>query len=207
MAKKPKKNANATSRWVESIPPPTFYPKKCPTWPQVGSQDGGKMEKKSMQKSIKNLMHLGIDFWKDFGGFGEAKWSQVGTKIASKIILKFQRRFFEKTSFFLKKQWFWRFWGSKLGGKFDQNRWNMEAKIECILGSILDRFLIDFGIQVGTQNRPKRDKNRGRNGIKIWSFFEGLLERDFFGPRGAKTRQRRRSPQKMESSRGYWGRI
>ena len=24
------------------------------------------MEKKSMQKSIKNLMHLGIDFWEDF---------------------------------------------------------------------------------------------------------------------------------------------
>ena len=48
-------------------------------------------------------MHLGIDFWKDFGGFGEAKWSQVGTKIVSKIILNFERRFFEKTSFFRKK--------------------------------------------------------------------------------------------------------
>ena len=42
------------------------------------------MDKKSMQKSIKNLMHLGIDFWKDFGGFWEAKWNQVGTKIDQK---------------------------------------------------------------------------------------------------------------------------
>ena len=57
----------------------------------------------------------------------------------------------------------------------------MEAKMECILGSILDRFLVDFGRQVGTQNRPKRDKNRCQNGSKIQSFFEGLLERDFFG--------------------------
>ena len=31
------------------------------------------------------------------------------------------------------------------------------------------------------------------------------MERDFFGPRGAKTRQRRRSPQKMESARAQWG--
>ena len=53
--------------------------------------------------------------------------------------------------------------------------------MECILGSIFDRFLIDFGILVGTQNRPKRDKNRCQNGSKIQSFFEGLLERDFFG--------------------------
>ena len=32
---------------------------------------------------------------------------------------------------------------------------------------IFDRFLIDFGTKVGTQNRPKRDKNRGQNGSKI----------------------------------------
>ena len=37
-----------------------------------------------MQKPIKNLMHLGIDYRMDFGGFWEAKWSQVGTKIDQK---------------------------------------------------------------------------------------------------------------------------
>ena len=42
------------------------------------------MEKKSMPKSIKNLMHLGIDFWEDLGGFWEAKWSHVGTQIDQK---------------------------------------------------------------------------------------------------------------------------
>ena len=30
------------------------------------------------------MMHLGIDFWKDFGGFLERKWRHVGTKIDEK---------------------------------------------------------------------------------------------------------------------------
>ena len=41
-----------------------------------------KIDKKSMQKSIEKVMHLGIDFWKDVGGFLEEKWRHVGTKIA-----------------------------------------------------------------------------------------------------------------------------
>ena len=62
---------------------PHFWPKKSPTWPQLGSQDGAKMDKKSMQKSIKKLMHLGIDFWEDLGGFWEGKCSHVGTKFGA----------------------------------------------------------------------------------------------------------------------------
>ena len=83
---------------------PHFWPKKSPTWPQLGPLDGAKIAQKSIQKSIKKSMHLGIDFWKDFGGFGDAKWSQVGTNIVSKIILNFERQFFEKTSFFFGKK-------------------------------------------------------------------------------------------------------
>ena len=37
-----------------------------------------------MPKPIKNLMHLGIDFRRDFGGFWEPKWSHVGTQIDQK---------------------------------------------------------------------------------------------------------------------------
>ena len=37
-------------------------------------------------------MPLGIDFWKDFGGFWEGKWKQLGTKIGSKIDVNFERR-------------------------------------------------------------------------------------------------------------------
>ena len=44
---------------------------KVPTWVQVGFQNGAKIEEKSMEKSIENVMHLGIDFWDDVGGFLE----------------------------------------------------------------------------------------------------------------------------------------
>ena len=83
-AQKSKNNINPTKNRSDSISVAPFYWKTWPTWPQLGSQDGAKMEKKSMQKSIKNLMHLGIDFWKDLEGFWEPKWSHVGTQIDQK---------------------------------------------------------------------------------------------------------------------------
>ena len=63
-----------------------------PTWPQLGSQDGAKIGKKSMQKSIIFLMPLGIDFWMDLGGFWVPKWRQVGTKMGSKNDINFEGR-------------------------------------------------------------------------------------------------------------------
>ena len=48
-------------------------------------------------------MPSGIVFWKDFDGFWEGKWSQVGTKIALEIDVKFGRPIFTKT---YKNQWF-----------------------------------------------------------------------------------------------------
>ena len=53
----------------------------APSWVQVGI----KMDKTSIQKSIKKLMPPGLGFWKEFGGFWEGEWSQVGTKMGSKI--------------------------------------------------------------------------------------------------------------------------
>ena len=62
-AKKFDKKSNATKKrgYLHSAPP--FFPKKWPTWPQVGSQDGAEIDKKSIQKSIKKLMPLGIGFY------------------------------------------------------------------------------------------------------------------------------------------------
>ena len=37
-----------------------------------------------MPKSIKHLMHLEIDFWKDLEVFWKPKWSHVGTQIDQK---------------------------------------------------------------------------------------------------------------------------
>ena len=77
--------------------------KRWPTWLQLGSQNGAKIEKKSKPNATKIWMPLGVGFLKDFGGFGKAKWSQVGIRIASQIDPNFERRFFEKTLFFLRK--------------------------------------------------------------------------------------------------------
>ena len=41
-------------------------------------------------------MRLGVGFWNVFGGFWEAKWSQVGTKNAPKIDLNFGRPILQK---------------------------------------------------------------------------------------------------------------
>ena len=81
---KAKNNIDPTKRGAAPHRVPPFWKKMWPTWPQLGSQDGAKMEKKSMQISIKNLMHLGIDFWKDLEGYWEPKWSHVGTQIDQK---------------------------------------------------------------------------------------------------------------------------
>ena len=56
-----------------------------------------------MPKTIKNLMHLGIDFWKNFSGFWEAKWNQVGTKIHEQIVSIAKRLFLKKPCFSLGK--------------------------------------------------------------------------------------------------------
>ena len=77
--------------------------KRWPTWFQLGFQNGAKIEKKSKPNAIKIWMPLGVGFLKDFGGFGRAKWSQVGIRIASQIDPNFERRFFEKTLFFRRK--------------------------------------------------------------------------------------------------------
>ena len=82
--KKSKNNIDPTKRGAAYHSVAPFLRKMWPTWPQLGSQEGAKMKKKSMQKSIKNLMPLGIDFWEDLGRFWEPKWSHVGTQIDQK---------------------------------------------------------------------------------------------------------------------------
>ena len=57
---KNRKNSNATKKRVAFLVAPPFDPKKWPTWFQVGSQVGAKMDKKSIQKSFKKLVHLGM---------------------------------------------------------------------------------------------------------------------------------------------------
>ena len=75
---------------------PPFWPEKSPTWPQLGSQNGAKIVKKSMQKIIKKLMRFQIDFFSDYGWLSVEKWSQVGSKIDSKNDVSLEKRFFKQ---------------------------------------------------------------------------------------------------------------
>ena len=92
--KNSEKNANATKKRGEPVSAAPFLPKKWPTWSQLGSQNGAKMAKKSIPKSIIFLMPVGINFWVDFGGFWLPKWSQVGSKMGSKIDVYLEGQFF-----------------------------------------------------------------------------------------------------------------
>ena len=59
--------------------------KRWPTSPQVGSQSGAKIDKKSIQTSINFLMPLGIDIFRFFFDFWSRKPSHVGSKMHSKL--------------------------------------------------------------------------------------------------------------------------
>ena len=56
-------------------------------WVQVGLQKRAKIDKKSMLKSIKNMMPFKIEFWTNFGRFLEGKWSHDGTREVPKMDL------------------------------------------------------------------------------------------------------------------------
>ena len=65
-AKRPQE-ASKTAQEVPKRPPrPPQVAQRWPTRLQVGFQNGTKIEEKTMEKSNEKVMHLGIDFWKDF---------------------------------------------------------------------------------------------------------------------------------------------
>ena len=109
---------------------------------QLGSQNGANMVKKSMQKSIKKLMHLKINFWSDFNGFGDGKWSQVGTKIDQKSMPIAKSDFLKNRALAAAGARFLRFWGSKLGARTHQKsikKWSQHGKASW------NSFFFDFG--------------------------------------------------------------
>ena len=73
-----------------------------------------------MQKTIKKSMPFKIDFWSDFNGFLERKWRLVGTKIDEQSMQIAKSDFLKNRALPAAGARFFRIWGSKLGGKFDQ---------------------------------------------------------------------------------------
>ena len=122
-----------------------------------------------MQKSIEKTMHLGIDFWKDFGGFLEAKWRHVGTKIDQKSMPTSKSDFLKNRTLAAAGARFFRFGGSKLEVKANQKsikKWSQDGKASW------HRFLMDFGgfLEASwggkwSQDRPKKaSKKQGKSG-------------------------------------------
>ena len=71
-----------------------------------------------MQKSIEKVMHLGIDFWKDFHEFFEEKSKKhVGTKIEQKSMPTSKSDFLKKPWSSSGKTMILRVQGIEVGGK------------------------------------------------------------------------------------------
>ena len=79
-------------------------------------------------------MPFGIDFWTNFGRLGLPKWSQVGTKIGSKIDVNFEWRFFKNHQFQTKNEGFCNPAGRSWESKTSKNRSENEVENGLHLG-------------------------------------------------------------------------
>ena len=96
---------------------------------KLASQIEGKSIKKSMQKSIQNLMPSKFQFLCNFGGFLEGKRGHVGTKI-----------------------------GSQIEGKSINNECKHRSKNRCLLSSGIDAILIDYWRENGSMLAPESNQ-------------------------------------------------
>ena len=123
-----------------------------PSWGHVGTKN----RKKSIPKSIKNLMLFKIDFGTDFDRFLDPTWSQVGIKIGSKIDVNFERRFFEKSCSRCSGGSIFQVWGVEVGSK---NRSKIDQKMTStwkgILASIFLRFWWIWEAKLGRKTEPR----------------------------------------------------
>ena len=62
--KRPPRRPKRPSRGRQDGPRWPKTPPRRPKTAQVGFKNGAKIEEKSMEKSIENVMRLGIDFWR-----------------------------------------------------------------------------------------------------------------------------------------------
>ena len=72
-----------------------------PSWARLG---GRNRNQKPAQKSIRTLMHLGIDFLNDLGGFYVPKWSQLASENLLEIDVNLEMLFFQKNLVFFHRK-------------------------------------------------------------------------------------------------------
>ena len=115
-------------------------------------------------------MRLGIDFWKDFDGFWEGKWKQLGINI-------------DENSICFAKSWFWNIFFSSGKTKFFQK----------IVFRNRHRFFIDFGANLVPFSFPKSIKISPKTDLErhrfFWWILTSILRRLKRVPRQPKTAQ------------------
>ena len=80
-----------------------FEPSWAPRWAHVGGQNGPQIEKQSMPPNIEILKaSWNLQKSENLRIWGPT-WGQVGPKIEAEIDVIFERRYSEKTLFFLRK--------------------------------------------------------------------------------------------------------
>ena len=137
--------------------------KRWPTWLQVGLQNRANIDETSVEKSIQNLMRLGIDFSVDFGGF----WGENGPKLAPKShptcgFLKIRKMPFGASPL-APNQVRGVQVGSQNRSKIDRN---LKSKIERLLASIFRGFWRVWGGKLGGKIEPWSTKNRCQKSIE-----------------------------------------
>ena len=108
-----------------------------------------------MSTSTKKSMPFKIDFLCDFEGFGEGKWSQVGTKMEPKTFITSKGEFLKNRALAAAGARYLRFWGSKLGTNIDQNRSKDEVNMGRPPGLHFFWILMDLGTQLGAKSGRK----------------------------------------------------
>ena len=145
----------------------------APTWLPKRSQNPSKIEAKTDQSLNASWDRIFEGCW----WILEAKWSQVGTQMASKIDPNFERRFFEKSSFSIGKTMVLK----DLGGrswhqKSIENQPKKELNLGRPLGIHFSCILVDLGGQDGAMLAQKSIKNRSQEASKNRCKRVALLE-------------------------------
>ena len=127
------------------------------------------MVKKSFEISIQKMMHLGIDFWKDFGGFWKENGGMLAPKSNPKLIPTWKIDFLKNRRFSLGKTMILKVQGTEVGSK-NQSKIHekMKSRWEGVLGSVFHRFWWVWKAKLAGQTELGEGQNTP------WQAKEGL---------------------------------
>ena len=109
-----------------------------------------------MSTSIKKLKPLEIDFLKEFDGFGQGKWNQLGTKIGPQIDLKLKTPKIKKTH---KNQLNFNDFGGSVAQVGTKNPSKIDVKNDAETERLWKQIFFDFG-SIWEPSWPSKTKPR-----------------------------------------------